>query len=686
MAWLCNWKKRVKLTIDNNDIDSALIDFPILIYLSASSGRNSDDISCVFDELGNNDNRKKIAVTKNDGTTQCYVEIERWDHANEKAWLHIKVPNISSSSDTDLYLYYDSNQSDNTTYVGDVEERTEVWNSNYKGVYHLGELISGVTDWKSPGTCANVDRNGRNSWFNPDNAKLSDNSRAACDVGINTYGDWLRCTNFGFTVDDIPSGATIIGIEAKIERQAEEVNDIDDSAVYLRKTSGQVGDNKESDTYWTTSDVTASYGGSTDDWNAGLVDTDIVANNDFGIDISAYNADALFNRYARIDHVQIRIYYKMVNTTDWKSPGTVVNIDRSGGPAWSNPDNAKISDNNDTIVSIDGVNNSDWLRCTNFGFISSDIPSGKVIIGIEMKIEHRASNPGDTWDNALYLRKTSGQIGDNKADVTVWSTTEEIFTYGGSSDSWNSGLIDTDIVDNSDFGLDFSAHNDWSAPEDAEIDHIQIRIHYCDKIMDSTSNNNDGIPSEVVRVDGQIGYGQNFNGDTSEIDCASKTAIDNIFAGGGTLEAWIYPESWGENGYGRILDKASSTGSADGWNWGVIGSVSSVYLEHEFSGSTPSWDSETVLSLDELSHVVVTYDSDSPDNEPQFIINGQLTTTNEVTAPSGSAVSDAAQSMTIGNHGAIRTFDGIIDEVRISNIKRSVDWAKATYESQRGTE
>jgi len=78
-GWLSGWDKRVKLIIDLFDISSDLSNFPVLVYLSTSSGRGPDDISLVFDEIQNSANRKKIAVTTSDGTTQCYVEIERWD-------------------------------------------------------------------------------------------------------------------------------------------------------------------------------------------------------------------------------------------------------------------------------------------------------------------------------------------------------------------------------------------------------------------------------------------------------------------------------------------------------------------------------------------------------------------------------------------------------------------------------
>jgi len=151
VGWLAGWDQRVKLTIDHTDIDAilALLNFPVLIYLSTSSGRNNDDVSFVFDELTSDANRKKIAVTRGDGTTECYVEIEKWDDANEQAWLWVKVPSISSSVDTDLYLYYDVDHADNTTYVDDTEtgNSVNVWDSGFKTVYHMRDkTASSIAD------------------------------------------------------------------------------------------------------------------------------------------------------------------------------------------------------------------------------------------------------------------------------------------------------------------------------------------------------------------------------------------------------------------------------------------------------------------------------------------------------------------------------------------------------------
>lgn len=90
-------------------------------------------------------NNKKIAVYTTSGTqdVQCYTEIENWItvSGSEEAWMWIKVPTVSSGTNTQVYLYYDKDVSDNTSYVGDVGDYTakQVWDSNFNAVFHFSE-------------------------------------------------------------------------------------------------------------------------------------------------------------------------------------------------------------------------------------------------------------------------------------------------------------------------------------------------------------------------------------------------------------------------------------------------------------------------------------------------------------------------------------------------------------------
>lgn len=150
MGWLSGWDKRIKLTVDHSKIDADLSHFPVTVILSSTHG------DCVFDELISDANRLKIAFTKSDGTTQMYGEIEKWDDANESAIIHVSLSgwSISSSVDTDFYMYYDSGHVDNTSYIGDIDSTPghSVWDSNFKLVCHMVDATtSTVKDSTSNG-------------------------------------------------------------------------------------------------------------------------------------------------------------------------------------------------------------------------------------------------------------------------------------------------------------------------------------------------------------------------------------------------------------------------------------------------------------------------------------------------------------------------------------------------------
>ena len=162
------------------------------------------------------------------------------------------------------------------------------------------------TGWKSPGTCANVDRDGKTSWIDVNEVKVSDNDDAMQSLPPG-YGDWLRCTNFSMGV---PAGATIDGIIVSIEKDASNSNSIKDSSIRLRETVGQVGDDKATGDWWSTTEAYVEHGGAVDDWNAGL-DANDVNHADFGVDISANN-EVGSARIPMIDHVRIKVYYTEV--------------------------------------------------------------------------------------------------------------------------------------------------------------------------------------------------------------------------------------------------------------------------------------------------------------------------------------------------------------------------------------
>ena len=169
-SWLGSWAKRVKVTIDASKVGGALVNFPVMLHLSASSGVGSANVSDIFSLFGTN--REKIAVTTSDGITQCYVEVEKWDPANSEAILWAKVSSISATVNTDLYLYYDNAQPDNVNFVGGITSTPgkAVWDSNFVSVHHLSEQGTGAVGEYKDSTVTGNNGSGGSKSTNPKGA------------------------------------------------------------------------------------------------------------------------------------------------------------------------------------------------------------------------------------------------------------------------------------------------------------------------------------------------------------------------------------------------------------------------------------------------------------------------------------------------------------------------------------
>jgi len=97
----------------------------------------------VFDEFDADEDFDRIAFTSSDGETQLYADCELFDVSESKAIYHVSKTGwtVSSSTDTDIYLYYDKDAPHNTTYISKSggTAAQSVWDSNFKAVYHMND-------------------------------------------------------------------------------------------------------------------------------------------------------------------------------------------------------------------------------------------------------------------------------------------------------------------------------------------------------------------------------------------------------------------------------------------------------------------------------------------------------------------------------------------------------------------
>lgn len=151
----------------------------------------------------------------------------------------------------------------------------------------------------------NVAATGDGTWTNPGNVYSDNAIYATClqDGGENGYTDILKNLGFGFA---IPSGATINGITVEVDRKSSGISS-EDKLIQLYKAGVLVGLNKASTTDYTTSDVTATYGGAADLWGTTWTHTDINSAT-FGIGFQSQQVGSA-SRTISVDFVRITIDY-----------------------------------------------------------------------------------------------------------------------------------------------------------------------------------------------------------------------------------------------------------------------------------------------------------------------------------------------------------------------------------------
>lgn len=121
-----SWNYRKSIMIDHNSVSggSNLTNFPVLINLSSESDLAARAMSNGYD----------LVFTSSDGTTKLSHEIDKFTSATGELQAWVKIPTLSASSDTQLYLYYGNGAASNQSNASDV------WTGNgYAGVWHLSQ-------------------------------------------------------------------------------------------------------------------------------------------------------------------------------------------------------------------------------------------------------------------------------------------------------------------------------------------------------------------------------------------------------------------------------------------------------------------------------------------------------------------------------------------------------------------
>jgi len=186
---------------------------------------------------------------------------------------------------------------------------------------------------------------------------------------------------------------------------------------------------------------------------------------------------------------------------------------------------------------------------------------------------------------------------------------------------------------------------------------------------DSTSNNcdDDGSGTDPTRGTGKVGYGQDFEDGSSEyIDCGNPSALQ-ITGKAITVEAWLKGESY--TNWQALLGK-SDVGNNDwneGWGFYWYSNELEFYCNDYAAGNAHIGLTDTAS----WHYAVGYYDGSSVEIDLDNTTGtGQLLSAN---------ITDG-DTFAIGRLGGHTDYwDGLVDEVRISEYTRPAEWRKFTY-------
>jgi hypothetical protein len=198
------------------------------------------------------------------------------------------------------------------------------------------------------------------------------------------------------------------------------------------------------------------------------------------------------------------------------------------------------------------------------------------------------------------------------------------------------------------------------------------------EFKDSTSNANHGqggpgaYPTQTTS--GKIGNGQDYNGAVyiSAPNAASLQPTTAI-----TLSGWIYLRTFGS---GSDVDPVFRKGEANPNNYQLFiadpASVGNRTIGLLLNASDNDVFGTTLLSGNTWYYIVGTWSSG---NQKIVYLNGVQDGTEAFTGPIGT---DTRPLYIGGRTGSTDSIDGLLDEVRISNVARDACWIRTEYNNQ----
>ena len=195
---------------------------------------------------------------------------------------------------------------------------------------------------------------------------------------------------------------------------------------------------------------------------------------------------------------------------------------------------------------------------------------------------------------------------------------------------------------------------------------------------DSTSNGNNGTVGGATATSGVINGGAKFAGSSGQkIDVGDSSSVQ-ITGTAITLEAWVNTSESNPSYWERILTKEVTNNASPFFGFALIRCAGTNHVQMGIATSSGNLGvcSASSLAMGNWDHLVGTYDG----SHLRIYVNGAL---DNSLAETGSILG-TSQDVVIGTDpfSSGETFNGNVDEVRVSNSVRSADWIATEYTNQ----
>lgn len=609
--WNSAWTYRKVLTIDHAQVSSDLTSFPVLVDVT-----DPDLILKAQDEGGD------IVFTDGSGLKLDH-EIESYNKSSGHLICWVEA-NLSSSSDTLLFMYYGNNGATNQ------ENPMAVWDSDYAMVQHLAEVTtSTATEWREydNNPILNGSRNGFASVF-------YDNSSGIYHL----YCSWGSILHF--TSSDGKTGWTADANNPVLSGNNEGVPMV-----------------WEEEGIWY---MLYRYGGP---------DKIGLANSTDASHWTRYEGNPVINVGSFCDPwgvIKVGSTYYLWYNDGWGTGGRCAGLATSTDlKNWAQDANNPIFTGGRFCVfpfkyggyyymlvpryTTGPYDEIELYRDVNPTFYSTS----REYLGVVIR-----PGPAGAWDDHRFdtpcvLTDSIYRDSYEAANNELWAYVAATGTLTGSgADFWTGMFIEQNITDA------------LTRIGEATYTHF-----------DSTGNHNDGQAGGQLNmnVTGKIDGANHFNAATQDyINCGDNISLKGMNAL--TVETWVKPDLIPPGGTGLVAKWNSWTagtggsyilwqGSAGTVGWGVITET-----------STASFYNTPVLQSGNWYHLVGTYDG----AQIKLYINGSQSGT---PASVSGRIASTSDPCYIGRY-TTPYMNGTMDEVRISSVARSLSWIQTEYNNQ----